>query len=193
MTKRMIPQRIARAYYTPKQPGSFGGVDALKRATKIKTSTLKDWLSYQDPYTLHKPVRRTFPRRRVVVSGIDSQFQADLIDVQRLKKDNDGFAYLLTVIDVVSKYAWTVPLKNKTGPKLIAAFEHIFAQGRKPLKLQTDKGTEFLNKPFQKFLKEEGVEFFTTENEDIKASVVERFNRTIKEKLWRYFTKKKTP
>ena len=94
------------------------------------------------------------------------------------------------MIDVLSKHAWVVPLKNKTGSELIRAFEGIFAQGRKPLKLQTDKGTEFLNKTFQKYLKTRGVDFFVTQNEDIKASVVERLNRTLKEKLWRYFTRK---
>lgn len=184
--------KLARAYYTLSQPGSYGGLQALKRVTKAKDADLKTWLSHQDAYTLHRPVRRSFPRRRVVVGGIDSQWQADLIDVQRLKKENDGFAFLLTVIDVLSKFAWIVPLKNKTGSTLVKAFETIFLQGRKPHKLQTDKGTEFLNKTFQKFLKEEGVDFFTTENEDIKASIIERFNRTIRDKLWRYFTKTNT-
>lgn len=183
---------LGQTYYTPQRPGSFGGVSSLKRVTKIKDSVLKDWLSFQDAYTLHKPVQHRFVRRRIIVGGIDQQWQADLIDVQQLKKSNDGFAYLLTVIDVLSKYAWCLPLKNKTGPVLVEGFKHIFDQGRKPHKLQTDKGTEFLNKNFQKFLKQEGVDFIVTENEDIKASIVERFNRTLKEKLWRYFTRKNT-
>ena len=121
---------------------------ALKRATKLKQSEVKQWLSYQYAYTLHKPVCRTFSRRPIVVGGIDHQWQTDLIDVQRLKKDNDSYSYLLTVIDVLSKYAWVIPLKNKSGPTLVAAFHQIFAEGRKPLKLQTDKGAEFFNKRF---------------------------------------------
>ena len=183
---------LGQAYYTTKRPSAYGGVGALKRATKLKQCDVKHWQSYQDAYTLHKPVRKTFRRRRIVVGGIDQQWQADLIDVQRLKKDNDSYSYLLTVIDVFSKHAWVVPLKNKSGPTLVAAFHQVFAEGRKPLKLQTDKGAEFLNKTFQKFLKEERVDFFVTQNEDIKASIAERFNRTLKEKLWRYFTKKNT-
>lgn len=185
-------KELKRTYYTPHRPGSFGGISALKRVTKAKDHTIKRWLKHQDAYTLHKPVRRKFKRRRVMVGGIDHQWQADLIDVQRLKKHNPGFNYILTIIDVLSKYAWVVPLKNKTGPVLVKAFEHIFEQGRKPLKLQTDKGAEFLNKTFQRFLKEQDVDFFTTENEDIKASIAERFNRTLKDKLWKYFTKKNT-
>ena len=70
------------------------------------------------------------------------------------------------------------------------AFEHILAQGRKPFRLHTDRGTEFRKKIFQHFLKEKGVDIFVTQNEDIKASIVERFNRTLKEKMWRCFTKK---
>jgi hypothetical protein len=110
------------------------------------------------------------------------------VDVQSLKKANDGYAYLLTCIDVFSKYAWCVPIKDKTGKSLVAAFKLIFKKKQTPRKLQTDKGTEFKNQTFQAYLKGEGVKFFTTENDDIKASVVERFNRTLKERLWRYFT-----
>lgn len=190
--KTSTSKKLSHTYYNPKQPGAYGGVEALKRATKLKRSVVKNWLSTQDTYTLHKPVRHQFERRRVIVGGIDHQWQADLIDVKNLKKDNDGFVFLLTCVDVLSKYAWVVPLKNKTGNSLVEAFQRIFTQGRKPLKLQTDKGSEFRNRVFQRFLKEEGVESFVTENEDIKASVAERFNRTLKEKLWRYFTRKNT-
>ena len=141
---------------------------------------------------LHKPVRRHFVRRRIVVGGLAHQFQADLIDGRNLKKVNDRLLVLLTSIDVLGKYAWVVPLKNKTGTLLAEAFKRIFAQGRKPLKLQTDKATKFRNKVFQHFLKEEDVDFFVTHNEDIKASIVERFNRTLNESLWRYFTRNNT-
>lgn len=186
-------QKLSQRYYNPRQPGSFGGVQALKRATGIQRNKVQTFLSHQDTYTLHKPVRRKFQRRRIIVGGIDQQWQADLIDVSKLKKDNDGYTFLLTVIDVFSKYAWVVPLSNKTGATIIRAFELIFTQGgRKPLRLQTDKGSEFLNRPFQNFLQKEGVEFFVTQNEDIKAAIVERYNRTLKEKLWRYFTHKNT-
>ena len=184
--------KISQIFYTPTRAGSFGGLNALKRVSKAKTSAIKNWLIHQDAYTLHKPVRYKFPRRRVIVSGIDQQWQADLIDVQRLKKENDNHAYLLTIIDVFSKYAWIVPLRNKTASALTKAFQDVFSEGRKPEKLQTDKGSEFRNRSLQQFLKEEEVEFFTTENEDTKASIVERFNRTIKERLWKYFTRKNT-
>ena len=191
--KKQKPQeRVRKVYYDAKQPGSFGGVAPLAKVLKQKRSETQKWLSFEDTYTLHKPARRKFPRRRTIVGGIDHQWQADLIDAQKLKKNNGGNAFLLTCIDVFSKYAWVVPLKDKTGGTLVQAFREILTSGRKPLKLQTDKGTEFKNRAVQKLLREEKIDFFTTENEDIKAAVVERFNRTLKERLWRYFTKSNT-
>jgi hypothetical protein len=176
---------LTRHYYDPRRPGAYGGVF---KHTQIGTKKIKDWLSHQDTYTLHKPRRRHFQRRATITGGINQQFQADLIDMRMLRKDNDGVSYLVTCIDVFSKFAWAIPIKNKTGKALVEAVRKIFTT-RKPTNFQTDKGSEFVNKPFLKFLKAEGVHFFTTENEDIKAAIVERFNRTLKEKMWRYFTK----
>ena len=187
--KTSSPGLLEKAYYDFKRPGSLGGVSALARAAKRERNKVKEWLSFEDAYTLHKPVRRKFPRRRTIVGGIDHQWQADLIDLRNLKKENAGHVFLLTCIDVLSKHAWVTALKDKSGASLVRAFQQIFSEGRKPLKLQTDKGTEFKNRLVQKFLRDSDVDFFTTENDDIKAAVVERFNRTLKERLWRYFTK----
>ena len=87
--------------------------------------------------------------------------------------------------------AWAVPLKNKTGQTLTEAFSTLFQQ-RKPAHLQTDEGTEFLNSSVQKLIKEYKINFYTSANEDVKAAVVERFNRTLKTKMWNYFTHKNT-
>ena len=122
---------------------------------------------------------------------MDSQWQADLVDMGAFAKFNDGNRYLLTCIDILSKYAWVVPIRTKTGANIIEAFKGIFKTGRRPLYLQTDEGTEFLNKPFQTFLKANVVFFFHTFNET-KASVIERFNRTFKGRMYKYFTAKNT-
>ena len=92
---------------------------------------------------------------------------------------------------MLSKYAWVEPLKTKSGENLVKAFEEILKKGRKPEKLHSDKGTEFTNKVFQTFLKKKRIAFFTTYNET-KASIVERFNRTLKGKMWKYFTANNT-
>ena len=149
---------------------------------------LERWLSEQDTYTLHKPARRRFKRRCVVVGGPNQQWQSDQVDMSRLKKVNDGTTFILTEIDVFSKLPWCVPLKNKSAASLVAAFTQLLSNGA-PNTLQTDKGTDFLNRSLQKLLKEHGVHHFATHNEETKASIVERFNRTLKTRMWRYFTK----
>jgi hypothetical protein len=179
-------------YQDPSHPGSFGGVDALFRASrgKISRKVIQSWLKGVDAYTLHKPVSRNFPTNRVIVHAIDQQWQADLVDLSSLQKYNQGFRYLLTCIDILSKYAWAIPLKTKQGEDIVNAFKIIF-QERKPKSLQTDQGTEFKNVKFQSFLKRNNVRFFTTFN-STKASIVERFNRTLKTKMWKYFTNNHT-
>ena len=176
-----LKETLHEIYYDPAQPGSYGGVNQLLRAAKkvlpaTEREQVEDWLAEQDTYTLHKPVRHNFLRRRVVVGGIDHQWQADLVDVSQLKKDNQGYCFQLTVIDVFSKYAWVAPLRRKMQRLVADAFISIFEEGRKPPVLQTDQGTEFKNVTVQKLLKEEGVHFFTTYNVETKANVVERFN-----------------
>ena len=91
----------------------------------------------------------------------------------------------------MSKYAWAEPLKTKSGENLVKAFEKILKKGRKPEKLHSDKGTEFTNKLFQSFVKHKKITFFTLYNET-KASIIERFNRTLKGKMWKYFTANNT-
>ena len=123
--------------------------------------------------------------RRVFVNGIDKIWAADLVDMQAFSKFNRGFKYLLAVIDVFSKYGWLIPLKDKTGKSVASALKTIFKE-RKPEKMWVDKGKEFYNKDVKDL-----IELYSTENEE-KSSVVERWIRTMKEKMWKYFTANST-
>ena len=134
---------------------------------------------------LHKPIRRKFKKRRVLVNGIDKIWAADLVDMQAFSKFNCGVKYLLVVIDVFSKYGWLIPLKDKTGKSVASALKTIFKE-RKPEKMWVDKGKEFYNKDVKDL-----IELYSTENEE-KSSVVERWIRTMKEKMWKYFTANST-
>ena len=183
-------ERLSQSYYVAKELGSYGGVRPLSKKSKQAPEWVKEWLETQDAYTFHKPVRHKFPWWKVIVSGLHRQWQADLIHVSNLSGYNCGFKFLLTCIDVFSKKAWVVPLKNKTGKTLVCAFESILAT--LPRSLETDKGTEFTNREFQQWLKDHDVHFFTTENGDIQASIVEQFNPTLQSKMWRYFTRQNT-
>lgn len=185
-------------YSDPRQPGSFSGVDKLRRAVKssknydVSVRNVKEWLRGKDTYTKHRTARKIFHRNRIVSPYIDAQWQGDLAEVGNLASDNDGIRYLLVVIDVVSKYLWVEPLKTKKGIEVRDALKKIFHRsGRKPDKLQTDQGKEFLDKNVQSFLKKEGIEFFTVKS-DKKAAIAERVIRTLKEKLYRYMHEKHT-
>ena len=105
--------------------------------------------------------------------------------MKKLSDYNDDVTFLLLVIDIFSKYGWVIPLKDKKGKTVAEALKNIFEE-RKPEKLWTDKGTEFYNKDVKKLL-----EIYSTENEE-KSSIVERWIRTMKEKIWKYFTDNNT-
>lgn len=156
----------------------------------MTSKIVKEWLHRQNVYTLHKPIRHNFPTRRVIVSSVDDQWQADLVDMQKYKTQNENINYILTVMDIFSKYAWAIPIKKKTGNDIAEAFQNIFKE-RIPRKIHTDKGLEFINKPTQELFKKHRIHWFATENET-KAQVVERFNRTLKSRMWKYFTQNKT-
>ncbi len=142
--KTQLEKWLHHVYYTPKQASSYGGVQSVQREVNKKKKTtiqsVQKWLSQQDTYTLHKPVRYKFRRRQTIVGGIDHQWQADLVDMTSLSIHNNGIKYLLTCVDVLTRFGWVQPLTNKTGKSLVAAFTKIFQTGRKPLALQTDKG-----------------------------------------------------
>ena len=134
---------------------------------------------------LHKPVTRKFKKRIVYARGVDKIWAADLVDMKAFAQENKGVKYLLTVLDVFSKYGWIVPLKTKTGVEVANALRQIFEE-RKPEKLWVDKGKEFYNKDVKSL-----TDIYSTENEE-KSSVVERWNRTMKEKMFKYFSANNT-
>ena len=104
---------------------------------------------------------------------------------------NKGYKYLLTCIDIFSKYAFLLLSRAEQGQELVKVFQKILFNGRKPIKPQTCQETEFLNRVFQKFLFDNNIDLFTV-NSGLKASVVERFNRTFKTKMYKYFATKDT-
>ncbi len=145
---------LKEIFYKPNDPGSFASVNAVQESAKnqgVQTSKrqVEEFLTDKDAYTLHKQYRKKYERNPIIVGGIDKQWQADLADMTSLSKENDGYKFLLTVIDCFSKYAWTIPIKTKSSPSLLQAFKDLFkvSAPRKPMRLQTDKGKEFINKP----------------------------------------------
>ena len=111
----------------------------------------------------------------------------DLADMQSLSKCNKGIKYLLCAIDLFSKYAWVIPIKDKKGTSIVNAFKKIISEGRKPNKIWVDQGSEFYNNSFKKFLKTNNIEMYSACNEK-KSAVAERFIRTLKNKIFKHMT-----
>ena len=106
-------ERLKQIYYDTNNPASFSRPEVLARASGVGIKTVKKWLKSQPAYTLHKNARKRYPTRKYVVNNIDSQWQADLADMQDISSYNKGYNYILTVIDILSRYAWARPLKSK--------------------------------------------------------------------------------
>ncbi|XP_057339456.1 uncharacterized protein LOC130676962 [Microplitis mediator] len=143
------------------------------------------------PYELHRPARRNYQRRHVDIRALDETWQADLVETIPCATVNKENKYLLTVIDIFSKYAWAVPIKSKSGSDVTSAMKSIFQQGRVPKNLHVDQGKEFYNKEFQELMKRKNINMYSIFS-NLKASICERFNRTLKNNMWRQFTKHRT-
>ena len=137
---------------------------------------------------LHKPARRRYKRRKYDIRGIDETWQADLVEMIPYFKENKGFRYLLTVIDIFSKYAWAMPVKSKSGNDVTSAMNAILQQGRVPTNLQTDQGKEFYNSHFHSLMKKYKINLYSSHS-NLHASICERFNRALKNKMWIQFSK----
>lgn len=188
---------LKKLYYSFDHPSAYSSAYSLYREAKkhskdVSFKDVKKWLSKELAYTLHRPVRRKFKTRRVMVYSKDESWQADLVDLSKLAKQNDGHKHLLVLIDVFSKFAWVRPLPTKSASGIERELKSILLTSkRQPKTLQTDKGSEFLNKSVKQLLQNRNIKLFTTYSER-KASVVERFNRTLKNHMFRYFTKQDT-
>jgi transposase InsO family protein len=147
---------------------------------------------------IHKPFRKTFPRRSVHAAYKDEVWSMDLVDMSEWKAVNDGEKYILTVVDVFTRYAWAKPMKTKSAIDTFAAFIAIVEEsGRKPKKLWVDQGAEFYNSVFKKWMATrnqavpDSAVMYSTFGES-KSVIVERFNRTLKTRMWYEFTKENT-
>ncbi|KAJ1518856.1 hypothetical protein ONE63_011532 [Megalurothrips usitatus] len=185
---------LEKIFYDPSHDAGFSTPWRLWNASKKhveQKEKISEFLRGQDTYTLHAPARRKFTRNKTYADVADDCWQCDLSDMQALKEDNDGFAYLLCVICVFSRFDWCIPIKNKTSNSIKNAFKVLFTKTeRRCTRLVGDKGSEFENNEFKRFLKGYGIEYYHTNNPDTKASICERFQRTIKTRLFKVFTQR---
>lgn len=160
----------------------------------VSRSAVKQFLAGQLAYTLHRPARKHYARLKTIVGGPNRQWQADLVDMGSLASANKGVRYLLTVIDCFSRYAWASPVRQKSGPIMAGVLDTLLkkVKPKTPTILQTDKGKEFFNAHVKTVLEKHGVTRHFATHSDTKAAIVERFNRTLRQNMWTYFTAKTT-
>jgi hypothetical protein len=137
---------------------------------------------------LHRPARKNFPRRNTVLKGMNDLYQADLVEVIPHSRINKGFKYILTVINCFTKVADAIPLSNKTGKTVSQAMEKIIKRDKNSIRhLQTDDGKEYFNQWFDALMKKYEINHYSTKS-DKKASIIERFNRTLKGSMYKQFS-----
>ncbi|KAL3111280.1 hypothetical protein niasHT_013322 [Heterodera trifolii] len=174
-----MDKKINKIYTDPANPGGYAGASALYAARNTT-------------YTLFKPKKEKFRRLRTVPAGFMTDVQADLADFQALSRKNSGYRYLLLAVDVLSRRMFGSPVKSKRPVDMKRAFEELFEQmPRVPDTLYTDRGLEFVAKPLKEFYAEKGIQKFETSSKK-KAAVVERAIRTLKTRLYKYFSANNT-
>lgn len=137
---------------------------------------------------LHRPARKTFKRRRVILKGLNDLYQADLVEMIPYAKENRGYRYILVVINAFSKYVWAYPVKRKTGKMVSEAINKVFSTSKTiPKNLQTDMGKEFYNAEFRRLMNKFVINHYSTYS-NMKSSIVERVNRTLKSMMWKEFS-----
>ena len=152
------------------------------------TNKLLRYLRKNKIHSLHRPKRRTFPRRKIVTRYPGNILQSDLIDMQKYSSKNSGYNFILVVIDCFTKKLWVKPLKSKRGDETAQALRSIFLSMRYQIQsLIFDEGLEYVNKYVENLLDEYNIHSYHIRTR-LKASSAERVNKTIKEKIWKYFT-----
>ena len=182
---------LKELYEDPKFPASFAGQNRFYQARKQQTPSLRrsdvrKKLKAVDTYTLHKPTRKPKLYRRIQTKGINYLYQCDLVDMSAFHRKNDGFKWFITIIDTFTKKAWAIKMKNKSAKSIVEVMTP-FLRENTPKKMQFDQGTEFYNKIFLELLEKHKIKHYSVYS-DQKGAIIERFNRTLKERMFKYFT-----
>ena len=196
MSKREKENLLEKIYFNPKNSSSFGSASNLFKAAKkidpsITKSFVESWLKSRYEYTLFKKTNKKFRRNKILASYINEFWQIDLLDYSKLSRYNEGFKYLINIIDVFSKYLIVIPIKTKSMFEITYKMNILFNRV-KPVNLQSDRGREFFNRDFKALCILHKINYFVTQNQTIKCAIVERVNRTIRMRILRYLAHNKT-
>lgn len=193
--EKKLENILFQVYYDHNSPGAYSSADRLYNFVKqnyaidLTRKEVDNWLQKQRTFTVHRSRRIHFKRNHYNITNIDDLWEMDLMDMQKFSRNNKGNRYIIAVIDCFSRFAWCVPIKRKIPSEIIRAFDIIFSTtSRRPVKIQSDKGREFVNRAVKNYFTEKEIEFFTTRDPATKAAICERFIRTMKSIIYKFFT-----
>lgn len=183
---------LNKRFYDLSQPTAFSSNNPLSKASGKTQSQVTKFLEKQNVYSKHKQFCARFPRLLTTGEYIFSHVQVDLVDVSKLSKYNRNFKFVLTMIDVFSRYGFTIGIRRKTGEEVANAFRETFDRiGLYPTYLVCDFGREFRNQHVRSYLESKSINLIHSSSE-LKCAMLERWNRTWETRLYKYFTHKNT-
>lgn len=193
-------EKVLNQIYTDLQnPNSFSSIKKLYEAGKkhlpnLTLEQVKEFLTKKPAYGIYRKVVRKFPRIKIIETGLHSGWSADLLWLKNLSRFNQKYKYLLTIIDTHSRFCFLEPVLSKSTPHVIEAFENVFKRSPTlPIRIVSDEGNEFASKRMHTYFKSKNIDKLEAFTQPlVKASLAERLNRTIREKLRRYFYEYKT-
>lgn len=190
--KKTVAKKLNNLFYDLRQPTAYSAPKTLlnklkSSGSKAKLSTVQNWLSGQPTYYVHKPVTRKFVRRKYEMSHPGDLLQIDLLDVRNIYKYNKPFKYILTCIDGFTKKAFAVPLRSKNSDEVAEAFTEILLKIPKVRHVMSDKGKEFVKLP--PLLTKSDIKYYVSQDDVIKCGMIERFQRTLRNRMNKHFTK----
>ena len=190
---------LGRIYKDYSSPGGLGSINSLYKEAKkqdenVTRDQVKLFLEGMRTYTLHKPTRKRFPRRKIIAPKPKVILSCDLGDFSHLQRYNKGVKYIMVCIDVFSRYLQVHTLKNKSSISSLHALRSIFdtEHSKGYSRLFTDHGGEFYNKEVNKYLSSKRIKLYSNFSRETKASLAERVLKTIKDKIYRYLTEYNT-
>jgi hypothetical protein len=191
----MNEEKINNIYTNVSNPGGFSGANSLYKAVikkfpEITKNEINIFLQKNRTYTLFKERKLKFPRSKIIPIGILEQLHCDLADFQALSQKNKGYKYLLVAVDIFTKMVYAEPIKGKTFISIKEGFEAIFKKmAHLPSSIYTDRGLEFLSNDVKNYMEhEKGIKQESSSVGQMKASIAERMIRTLKNRLYKYFS-----
>ena len=200
-TEKIIKEQELRDIYYDPSVGYRSAEKLYKKAKErglknVSRKNVKDWLKSQETYTRYHPKIKPRKYLKTFVEKLADQAQLDLVDMQKYGHKNKGNRWILTAIEILSRYAFAVPVYRKNTESMTKAIDLFLEKfkerfGKYPTVVQFDEGKEFYNVGVKTLLKDHDVNYFSSKSEK-KAAIVERFNRTLKTMTWKYFYNEET-